>query len=211
MSIRGTSSTEPGPVTERMSRKPRARADNGLDIADAPIGTPPRHRPGNSLGYIIRDTHLAFGRFRDGIAWFKVLTICGVLPMSACPSDRPPTRKSGTGTRFTRSQVSATSRFPDEFYKEIFRLRGWEWRACNRPQIVRTLHEGPWGSAGAWHIGCWRPSTQDPREASNTITEHPGGTWPVSWRSCDRHACRARLPENQHKSQTPAGRLRERK
>ena len=29
-------------------------------------------------------------------------------------------------------------RFPDEFYKEIFRLRGWEWRGMkiNRPQVV---------------------------------------------------------------------------
>ncbi len=29
-------------------------------------------------------------------------------------------------------------RFPDEFYKEIFRLRGWEWKGMkvNRPQVV---------------------------------------------------------------------------
>jgi hypothetical protein len=29
-------------------------------------------------------------------------------------------------------------RFPDDFYKEIFRLRGWEWRGMkiNRPQCV---------------------------------------------------------------------------
>jgi hypothetical protein len=28
--------------------------------------------------------------------------------------------------------------FPDEFYKEIFRLHGWQWRGMkvNRPQIV---------------------------------------------------------------------------
>lgn len=31
--------------------------------------------------------------------------------------------------------------FPDEFYQEIFRLRGWEWRGMkvNRPSIVGTL------------------------------------------------------------------------
>ena len=29
-------------------------------------------------------------------------------------------------------------RFPDEFYKEIFRLRGWAWQGMkvNRPQMV---------------------------------------------------------------------------
>jgi len=31
-----------------------------------------------------------------------------------------------------------SKRFPDEFYQQIFRLRGWEWRGMkvNRPQIV---------------------------------------------------------------------------
>lgn len=31
-----------------------------------------------------------------------------------------------------------TKRFPDEFYKQIFRLRGWEWKGMrvNRPQVV---------------------------------------------------------------------------
>jgi len=30
--------------------------------------------------------------------------------------------------------------FPDEFYQQIFRLRGWEWRGMrvNRPQVVAT-------------------------------------------------------------------------
>ena len=31
-----------------------------------------------------------------------------------------------------------SKRFPDDFYREIFRLRGWEWRGMNvnRPQVV---------------------------------------------------------------------------
>ena len=35
-------------------------------------------------------------------------------------------------------QAKWAKRFPDEFYKEIFRLRGWEWQGMkvNRPQIV---------------------------------------------------------------------------
>lgn len=35
-------------------------------------------------------------------------------------------------------QAKWAKRFPDEFYQEIFRLRGWEWQGMkvNRPQIV---------------------------------------------------------------------------
>ncbi len=36
-------------MTERISKKPGAREDDALDIADAPIPTPPRHRPGDGL------------------------------------------------------------------------------------------------------------------------------------------------------------------
>jgi hypothetical protein len=34
--------------------------------------------------------------------------------------------------------ASIAKRFPDEFYKQIFRLRGWPWRGMkiNRPQCV---------------------------------------------------------------------------
>lgn len=37
--------------------------------------------------------------------------------------------------------VAWSKTFPDEFYKEIFRLRGWEWRGMqiNRPSCVGTL------------------------------------------------------------------------
>ncbi len=41
--------------------------------------------------------------------------------------------------RYLRHEFSAwAKRFPDEFYKEIFRLKGWEWRGMkvNRPQCV---------------------------------------------------------------------------
>lgn len=41
--------------------------------------------------------------------------------------------------RFLRKEFAAwAKRFPDEFYKQIFRLRGWEWKGMNinRPQIV---------------------------------------------------------------------------
>lgn len=41
--------------------------------------------------------------------------------------------------RFLRKELAAwAKRFPDEFYQQIFRLRGWEWRgmAVNRPQVV---------------------------------------------------------------------------
>lgn len=40
---------------------------------------------------------------------------------------------------YLRKEFAAWSkRFPDEFYKEIFRLRGWEWKGMkvNRPQVV---------------------------------------------------------------------------
>ena len=35
-------------------------------------------------------------------------------------------------------QAKWAKRFPDDFYKEIFRLRGWEWKGMkvNRPQVV---------------------------------------------------------------------------
>jgi hypothetical protein len=41
--------------------------------------------------------------------------------------------------RFLRKELAAwAKRFPDEFYQEIFRLRGWQWRGMkvNRPQVV---------------------------------------------------------------------------
>jgi hypothetical protein len=41
--------------------------------------------------------------------------------------------------RYLRQEFAAwAKRFPDEFYQEIFRLRGWEWRGMkvNRPQCV---------------------------------------------------------------------------
>lgn len=41
--------------------------------------------------------------------------------------------------QFLRKEFAAwAKRFPDEFYQQIFRLRGWQWRGMNvnRPQIV---------------------------------------------------------------------------
>jgi hypothetical protein len=41
--------------------------------------------------------------------------------------------------QFLRKELAAwAKRFPDEFYRQIFRLRGWVWRGMkvNRPQIV---------------------------------------------------------------------------
>ncbi|MDP8981059.1 MAG: P63C domain-containing protein [Acidobacteriota bacterium] len=41
--------------------------------------------------------------------------------------------------RFLRKELAAwAKRFPDEFYQQIFRLRGWQWKGMNvnRPQIV---------------------------------------------------------------------------
>ncbi len=41
--------------------------------------------------------------------------------------------------RFLRQELAAwAKRFPDEFYEQIFRLQGWEWRGMkvNRPRIV---------------------------------------------------------------------------
>ncbi len=37
-----------------------------------------------------------------------------------------------------RELAAWAKRFPDEFYKQIFRLRGWEWKGMkvNRPQVV---------------------------------------------------------------------------
>jgi hypothetical protein len=40
---------------------------------------------------------------------------------------------------YLRHELAAwAKRFPDEFYRQIFRLRGWEWKGMkvNRPQIV---------------------------------------------------------------------------
>jgi len=40
---------------------------------------------------------------------------------------------------FLRKELAAwVQRFPEEFYREIFRLRGWDWRGMkvNRPQVV---------------------------------------------------------------------------
>lgn len=42
---------------------------------------------------------------------------------------------------FLRTELAAwAKRFPDEFYQQIFRLRGWEWKGMkvNRPQVVAT-------------------------------------------------------------------------
>jgi hypothetical protein len=41
--------------------------------------------------------------------------------------------------RFLATEFAAwAKRFPDEFYQQIFRLRGWNWRGMkvNRPQVV---------------------------------------------------------------------------
>jgi len=41
--------------------------------------------------------------------------------------------------RYLRQEFAAwAKRFPDEFYKEMFRLRGWQWRGMkvNRPSVV---------------------------------------------------------------------------
>jgi hypothetical protein len=41
--------------------------------------------------------------------------------------------------KFLRKEFAAwAKRFPDDFYREIFRLKGWEWRGMkvNRPQVV---------------------------------------------------------------------------
>ena len=41
--------------------------------------------------------------------------------------------------QFLRKELAAwAKRFPDEFYQQIFRLRGWEWKGMkvNRPQVV---------------------------------------------------------------------------
>lgn len=41
--------------------------------------------------------------------------------------------------RYLRKELAAwAQRFPDDFYKEIFRLRNWEWKGMkvNRPQVV---------------------------------------------------------------------------
>ena len=41
--------------------------------------------------------------------------------------------------RFLLKERAAWSkRFPDEFYKEIFRIKGWQWKGMkvNRPQVV---------------------------------------------------------------------------
>lgn len=43
--------------------------------------------------------------------------------------------------RFLRKELAAwAKRFPDEFYQELFRLRGWQWKGMkvNRPQVVAT-------------------------------------------------------------------------
>jgi len=39
--------------------------------------------------------------------------------------------------QFLRKELAAwAKRFPDDFYKEIFRLRGWKWNTLKRPGIV---------------------------------------------------------------------------
>ncbi|MCY4641746.1 MAG: P63C domain-containing protein [Gammaproteobacteria bacterium] len=38
----------------------------------------------------------------------------------------------------TSTRAAWAKTFPDEFYKEIFRLKGWKWQGMNinRPQVV---------------------------------------------------------------------------
>lgn len=41
--------------------------------------------------------------------------------------------------KFLRSELAAwAKRFPDEFYEQMFRLKGWQWKGMkvNRPQVV---------------------------------------------------------------------------
>jgi len=39
--------------------------------------------------------------------------------------------------QFLQKELAAwAKRFPDEFYKEIFRLRGWKWSTLKRPGVV---------------------------------------------------------------------------
>ena len=43
--------------------------------------------------------------------------------------------------KFLRKELATwAKRFPDEFYEEMFRLRGWQWKGMkvNRPQVVAT-------------------------------------------------------------------------
>jgi hypothetical protein len=43
--------------------------------------------------------------------------------------------------KYLRKELAAwAKRFPDEFYRQIFRLRGWEWKGMrvNRPQVVAS-------------------------------------------------------------------------
>ena len=57
-------------------------------------------------------------------------------------------------------------RFPDEFYQEIFRLRGWEWRGMkvNRPQVVgRYTNDIVWDRLA--------PGVRDELERLNPRTE----------------------------------------
>ena len=45
---------------------------------------------------------------------------------------------------YLRKELAAwAKRFPDEFYREMFRLKGWQWQgmSVNRPQIVGTLYK----------------------------------------------------------------------
>ena len=57
-------------------------------------------------------------------------------------------------------------RFPDEFYKEIFRLRGWQWQGMkvNRPQVVgRYTNDCVWDRLA--------PGVRDELEKLNPKTE----------------------------------------
>jgi len=40
--------------------------------------------------------------------------------------------------RSGEDSYEAAKRFPNEFYEQMFRLRGWQWKGMkvNRPQIV---------------------------------------------------------------------------
>jgi len=45
-----------------------------------------------------------------------------------------------------RNSPHGAQRFPEEFYKQIFRLKGWEWRWNESKSAAgcRSLHKGHW-------------------------------------------------------------------
>jgi len=72
--------------------------------------------------------------------------------------------------RFLRREFAAwAKRFPDDYYKEIFRLRGWEWKGMkvNRPQCVANYTKDLVYKRLA-------PGILEELEARNPVTEHGG-------------------------------------